>query len=415
MPSKLERQRQILSLLNSKLINNNDPEADLFQVPEAKPDGGKLTQNRLINQIYHFHKSIIQNINAGLVTIDLKGQITFVNRSTAQLLGYEIEEILEKNIRDFFKSAEEADKFLNLCTIPGKKIGDWESEFIRKSNQKIIVGINASHLEDVSNNFEGVVLLLRDLTEIHQLKHQLERMERLALLGELSAGIAHEIRNPLAGIKAATQLLEENFTEDNFQHQVVTRIIREVDKANRLLKEFFKFARPTRPKPGFYNIEKIVDNVYLLLAPRLKNKEIKFQEKFPVVTPQAYVDETQMEQVVLNLFLNAIDAMKNGGILKVIISKKKLNPIESKKANYSMFNQDLYYVLLEISDTGTGISAENLKKIFNPFFTTKSDGLGLGLSICSRLMEENNGKIDVVSQEGKGATFVLALPTFIHR
>lgn len=127
------------------------------------------------------------------------------------------------------------------------------------------------------------------------------------------------------------------------------------------------------------------------------------------------MDETQVEQVVLNLFLNAIDAMKNGGVLKVSTAKKKLNPIESKKANYSLFNQDLYYVLLEISDTGTGISAENLKKIFNPFFTTKSDGLGLGLSICSRLMEENNGKIDVVSQDGAGAAFVLALPTFTHR
>jgi len=415
MPSKLERQKQILSLLNSKLINNNDQEADLFHEPEAKPEDGKATRDRLINQIYHFHKSIIQNINAGLITIDLKGQITFVNRSTAQLLGYEIEEILEKNIRNFFKFPEEADKFLNICTIPGKKIDDWESEFIRKNNQKIIVGINASHLEDVSNNFEGVVLLLRDLTEIHQLKYQVERMERLALLGELSAGIAHEIRNPLAGIKAATQLLEDNFTKDNYQKQVVTRIVREVDKANRLLKEFFKFARPTRPKPGFHNIEKIVDNVYLLLAPRFKNKEIKFQEEFPTAMPQVYVDETQIEQVVLNLFLNAIDAMKNGGVLKVSTAKKKFNPIESKKANYSMFNQDLYYVLLEISDTGTGISAENLKKIFNPFFTTKSDGLGLGLSICSRLMEENNGKIDVVSQEGAGAAFVLALPTFIHR
>lgn len=415
MPSKLERQKQILSLLNSKLINNNDHEADLFHEPEAKPDDGKVTRSRLINQIYHFHKSIIQNINAGLITIDLEGQITFVNRSTAQLLGYEIEEILEKNIREFFKFPEEADKFLNICTIPGKKIDDWESEFIRKNNQKIIVGINASHLEDVSNNFEGVVLLLRDLTEIHQLKYQVERMERLALLGELSAGIAHEIRNPLAGIKAATQLLEDNFTKDNYQNQVVTRIVREVDKANRLLKEFFKFARPTRPKPGFYNIEKIVDNVYLLLAPRFKNKEIKFQEEFPTAMPQVYVDETQVEQVVLNLFLNAIDAMKNGGVLKVSTAKKKLNPIESKKANYSLFNQDLYYVLLEISDTGTGISAENLKKIFNPFFTTKSDGLGLGLSICSRLMEENNGKIDVVSQDGAGAAFVLALPTFTHR
>jgi PAS domain S-box-containing protein len=415
MTSKLEKQKQILSLLNSRLINNNGLETELLQIPESKSDSLKLPQNRLINQIYHFHKSIIQNINAGLVTIDLKGEITFVNRITAHLLGYEIEELLGKNLNIFFKYPEEGDKFLKLCALPGKKIDNWESEFLHKTQKSIIVGINSSYLEDLSNNFEGVVLLLRDLTEVHHLKNQVERMERLALLGELSAGIAHEIRNPLAGIKAATQLLEENFTKEDAHNQIISRIIREVDKANRLLKEFFKFARPTRPKPGFHNIGKIIDNVYLLLAPRLKTKEIKFQEDFSTKLPRVYVDETQIEQVILNLFLNAIDAVKTGGFLKVFASTKKINPIDGKGANYSVFDQDLYYVLLEISDTGTGIAPENLKKIFNPFYTTKADGLGLGLSICSRLMEENNGKIDAFSTEGQGTTFVLALPTFVHR
>jgi PAS domain S-box-containing protein len=415
MTSKLEKQKQILSLLNSRLINNNGLETELLQIPESKSDSLKLPQNRLINQIYHFHKSIIQNINAGLVTIDLKGEITFVNRITAHLLGYEIEELLGKNLNIFFKYPEEGDKFLKLCALPGKKIDNWESEFLHKTQKSIIVGINSSYLEDLSNNFEGVVLLLRDLTEVHHLKNQVERMERLALLGELSAGIAHEIRNPLAGIKAATQLLEENFTKEDAHNQIISRIIREVDKANRLLKEFFKFARPTRPKPGFHNIGKIIDNVYLLLTPRLKTKEIKFQEDFSTKLPRVYVDETQIEQVILNLFLNAIDAMKTGGFLKVSASTKKINPIDGKGANYSVFDQDLYYVLLEISDTGTGIAPENLKKIFNPFYTTKADGLGLGLSICSRLMEENNGKIDAFSTEGQGTTFVLALPTFVHR
>jgi PAS domain S-box-containing protein len=401
--------------LNSRLINNNGQESELLQMPESKPEDVKLPQNRLINQIYQFHKSIIQNINAGLVTIDLKGEITFVNRITARLLGFEIEELLGENLKKLFKSPEEGNKFLNLCALPGKKIDNWESEFFHKTRKSIVVGINSSYLEDVSNNFAGVVLLLRDLTEVHHLKNQVERMERLALLGELSAGIAHEIRNPLAGIKAATQLLEENFAREDAQQQIVSRIIREVDKANRLLKEFFKFARPTRPKPAFHDVRKIIENVYLLLAPRLKSKEIKFQEKFPSKLPRVYVDETQIEQVILNLFLNAVDAMKNGGNLKISASTKKINPIDAKGAIYSVFEQDLYYVLLEITDTGTGIAPENLKKIFNPFYTTKTEGLGLGLSICSRLMEENKGKIDAFSTEGQGATFVLALPTFIHR
>jgi PAS domain S-box-containing protein len=415
MTSKLEKQKQILSLLNSRLINNNGLETELLQMPESKPGDVKLPQNRLLNQIYHFHKSIIQNINAGLITIDLEGEITFVNRITAGLLGYEIEELLGKNLKNFFKSPEEGDEFLNICALPGKKIDNWESEFIHKARKSIVMGINSSYLEDVSNNFAGVVLLLRDLTEVHHLKNQVERMERLALLGELSAGIAHEIRNPLAGIKAATQLLEENFAREDAQYQIVSRIIRETDKANRLLKEFFKFARPTRPKPAFHDIGQMSDNVYLLLAPRFNTKKIRFQGKFSAKLPRVYVDETQIEQVILNLFLNAIDSMKDGGVLKVSAATKRINPIDGKGTNYSGFAQDLCYVLLEISDTGTGIAPGNLKKIFNPFYTTKADGLGLGLSICSRLMEENKGKIDAFSAEGQGTTFVLVLPTFVHR
>lgn len=414
MTSKLERQKHILSLLNSKSIPQPGRESDLLP-PEIRPAADELSRRRLANQIYQFHKSIIQNINAGLITLDLDGEITFANKIAAWLLGYEVEELLGQDFKRFFKSPEEADKFLSLCTLPGKKIDNWESEFLHKSDQKLIVGINSSYLEDAANGFEGVVLLLRDLTEVQQLRNQVERMERLALLGELSAGIAHEVRNPLAGIKAATQLLEENFAASELQKQVVQRIVREVDKANRLLKEFFKFARPTRPRPGFIHIEKIVDSVYLLLAPRLKKSGISFEEHFPSRLPQIYADETQVEQVILNLFLNAIEAMPAGGALKVSASKKSLTILDPGKTAKALPDQNMDYVLLEIADTGTGIAPENLDKIFNPFFTTKSEGLGLGLAICSRLIQENNGKIDVASQAGAGTTIVVALPTFTHR
>ncbi|HFE65209.1 MAG TPA: hypothetical protein ENK14_12470, partial [Caldithrix sp.] len=270
-------------------------------------------------------------------------------------------------------------------------------------------------IHDENNKFDGVVLLFRDLTEVRHLKMQVERMERLALLGELSAGIAHEIRNPLAGIKAGAQILEDSFGADDFRYQIVERIVREVDKANRLLKEFFKFARPTKPKFKFHDVEMIIDGVYLLLAPKMQKRNIQFIPDFGTEVPQVYIDETQFEQVILNLFLNSIDAMQAGGKLKVSTFKKRLRVLDKEKEKLDVPNNDLNYVLVEISDTGSGISKENIGKIFNPFFTTKADGIGLGLSICSRLMEENGGKIDVVSEIDKGTTFILALPAFIHR
>lgn len=413
MTSKIEKQKQIFSLLNSKLSDST--EAGLLTLKDNQVDVEKIvSQANFVNQVYNFHKSIIQNINAGLFITDLDGVVTFANKIAGKLLGYKVEELLEKNISDFFRDKDEASKFIRLLALPEKKIDNYETMFLDKSGKEIIIGINASSLDDKNNKFEGVVFLFRDLTEIYHLRNQVERMERLALLGELSAGIAHEIRNPLAGIKASAQVLQESLSHEDFRSELINRIVKEVDKSNRLLKEFFKFARPLPPRFGFFDIEMIIDSVYLLLAPRLKKNNIKFKEEFEDHTPQVYIDETQIEQVILNFFLNAVDVMMDGGELRVRTSRQKLGLLDAPPEKFIVTNQDLYYVIVEISDTGKGIKPEIIDKIFNPFFTTKKDGLGLGLSICSRLIEENRGKVDVISTPGKGTTFVLALPTFVH-
>ena len=158
----------------------------------------------------------------------------------------------------------------------------------------------------------------------------------------------------------------------------------------------------------------IIDGMYLLLAPKMQKRNIQFLTEFGDDVPQAYVDEGQLEQVFLNLFLNAIDAMPAGGNLKISTCKKRLRILDNEKDRMEVESDELNYVIVEISDSGQGIGPDNLKKIFNPFFTTKVEGMGLGLSICSRLIEENSGKIDVASQPDKGTTFVVALPSFVH-
>jgi len=416
MSSKIEKQKQIFSLLNSKFPVDMDVAVKTEADEQKKTASQKvLEQARLIYQVYSFYKNLIQNLDLGLLTIDLGGEITFANRSAALLLGVSGKDLLGKNILQFFHQPEEGEHFLSRVKLSKKRISEQEFHFHTMDGRDIIVGVNASRLQDDENNFKGIIVLLRDLTEIRQLRNQLERMERLALMGELSAGIAHEIRNPLAGIKASAQVLEETFGVDDYRAQLVTRIIKEVDKANRLLKDFFRFAKPSRPKFGFHDIEMIVDSVYLLLAPKMKKRNIQFEEKFEENIPQVFVDDAQIEQVILNLFLNAIDAMEGGGVLTVKTRKKKLDTVPEDLEKLTISDQDIYYVIVEISDTGPGIPPQNLKKIFNPFFTTKTEGLGLGLSICSRLIEENRGKIDVISKPGKGTTFTLALPSFIHR
>lgn len=416
MNSKLQKQKQILAMLNAKSPPALKTAAPLEGSGYEADAEDSFSDQRLINQIFQFHKSIIQNINAGLITTDLEGEITFANKIAARLLGYEPEDFPGRNIRFFFQSPPAAERFLSLCAGPGRKISDWETVLMRQNRQEIIVGIDAAHFEDTTNHFTGVVCLLRDLTEVHHLRSQVERMERLALLGELSAGIAHEVRNPMAGIKAATQLLEEQGLSDPLQVQLLERIVRETDRANRLLKEFFKFAKPTRPQADFHDVRKIADHVYWLLAPRLKQQNIRYESDLSENLPRVFVDEAQLEQVLLNICLNGIEAMPAGGVLSLRGRKKKLRPLTLPRQGEQALQQaPLDYLQIEIADSGPGIPENDLKKIFNPFYTTKTEGAGLGLSICSRLVEENNGKIDVVSHKDQGTKFILALPTFASR
>ncbi len=413
MTSKLEKQKQILSLLNiTAPVEPVNTEPGSRNGARIVSDN-QLSQNRLRNQVYQFQRSIIQNINSGLMTIDLEGEITFANKITARLLGCRVKELLEKNIRALFVSRSDAAHFLSLWQSSGQKIDEWETRFRRSDGFEIVVEINASRILDESNQFEGVVVLFRDITEIHDLRHQVERMERLALLGELSAGIAHEIRNPLAGIKAATQLLEEDIQPNAFQSEVVTRIVREVDRANRLLKEFFKFARPTRPRPAYCKLADIIDAVYLLMAPRLKDRGIRWHIALADDAQQIFADETQMEQIVLNLVLNAMQALPGEG--QITINSQRLSaPLPpAMREDDSSSGARGEFVALNISDDGPGVAPDIRPRIFNPFFTTKTDGVGLGLSICSRMIEENFGSIDLVDS-ANGAAFQVIVPAFSY-
>ncbi len=410
MKSKLERRKQIISLLNERFRETAFESSSPSLATTRKTQDSDDTAPNLIPQLYHFYRSVIHNINSGLMAIDFDGHITFANRQAALLLGYSGKELLQLTIKDVFVNPQEATQLLDLLKLQAKKINEKESHFRHKDGHSLTVSMDAAPIEDPNNQFQGITLLFRDITDLVQLRNQMNRIERLAILGELAAGIAHEIRNPMGGIKTAAQVLRESFTDEDAEVQLIDRIIREVDKANTLLKEFFKFARPTPPRFVPTDVEMIVDSVYLLLAPRFKQNDVKFIEEAEPHLPQVYVDETQIEQVILNLFLNALDAMPQGGTLKVKISQRNV-PLTSK-STLNGSHTALQYVLLEISDTGIGIPERVLPKIFNPFFTTKKEGVGLGLSICSRLIEENRGKIDVMSEVGKGTTFFIALPVY---
>lgn len=357
-----------------------------------------------LEKIYHFHKAVLQNLTSGILIINLKGKIIFANRSALDLLKYEYLQIQGMSIARLFADQKEGEYFITRLLEEKALFKSRETYFLTGENDVVPIGLTTSPFNDIENhNTEGYIVHFSNIATQLEQRKQLERMERLATLGELAAGIAHEIKNPLAGMKAATQVLQESFKPDDFRSQLVVRILKEIDRSNELLSRFFDFTRPRKPVQDFHDIEMLIDGIYLLLAPRFKKKKIRFFKEFANQLPRVYVDAGQMEQVIMNLFLNAVDAMPQGGELKVTTCMVPQVVLQDGHAPQKT-------VCVKISDTGVGIRPENIEKIFNPFFTTKSSGVGLGLSITNRLVVENGGKIEVESSPGNGATFSIYFP-----
>ena len=234
---------------------------------------------------------------------------------------------------------------------------------------------------------------LKAQTEVlFQTEEQLRRADRLSALGELSAGMAHEIRNPLGSIKGAAEILKDGYGPEAPQHEFIEILLKETDRLNKIVQEFLSFARPKPPELREEDVNEILESVLTLTAQSARKAAISVEKRLDHNIGKWNLDADLLKQAFLNLVLNSIQAMPDGGIL-TIMSSRRDDGIEVK-----------------IVDTGMGISAENRKKLFSPFFTTKKDGTGLGLAITYRIVQNHRGTIDVASEPGKGAAFTISIP-----
>jgi signal transduction histidine kinase len=219
----------------------------------------------------------------------------------------------------------------------------------------------------------------------------------LASLGTLTAGLAHEIRNPLVAIKTLIQLLPDRLEDEEFRNHFLQIASGEVDRISSLVNELLEFARPSEPKLETENINSILDGMLLLVSTETKKKFIQIVKEYSHDVPPVTVDREQIKQVFLNVLLNALDATPENGMITV------------KTRSFSKTGGE-HYVQVEFTDTGCGIPSEYLEDIFTPFFTTKMKGSGLGLSISSQIIQDHKGYIDVESHVNKGSTFFINLP-----
>lgn len=324
------------------------------------------------------------------------GHIVAANRAAAEMHGYTVDELLSLNITDLDtpEAASQAPDRINRILQ-----GEWikaEINHRKKDGTVFPVEINAGLLEVGDKKY--VLAIDRNITERKQAEEALQRTEQMKMVGELAAGLAHEIKNPLAGIKVSMEVLSSEAKMSDEDKEVLSKVIEEIKRIELLLRELLSFAKPPRPQFMIADIHSIIDKAMALSLKNIQSadssKEVEVIREFSVPLPETMVDPMQLQQVFLNILFNAVEAMPNGGKLKV-------------KTHY---NKSMETIEIEISDTGKGIDSEALDKLFNPFFTTKPKGTGLGLSISKRLIEQHGGTISASNNQMGGATFMIRLP-----
>ncbi len=375
-----------------------------------------ITQRKQLEQeiveLKNFNESIIQSMQAGLITLDLQHRITSFNPAAEEILGYKAREVTGLPLDEVLPK-EDCQKILPNGVEHGYSL--WNRELIVPTNsgRRVHIGFSVAPRLDNNNQRVGTIISFRDISEIKRLQAEMIKMDRLASLGVLASGIAHEIKNPLAGIKTMAQSLQEETEADDHRREYLERIVRQVDRLDGLLRTFFSFARPQPPVRRAYRLQEIIHEVVALVGQKLRSKGVELVTAYEENLPLVFVDFDQIQQVFLNLLLNAMDAIEDRGTIKISARPvwTTLKAVDRRRGVMPTLLQERLFVEVTVADTGCGIDPEHVGRIFDPFFTTKPEGSGLGLSIVYRIMSDHGGEIGVESEKGKGSTFTLLIPT----
>jgi PAS domain S-box-containing protein len=379
------------------------PPEDRAQTTSPKEDEIQRLKHQL-EDVQNFMESIIQSIGSGIILTQMDDIITYINRAGEKILGYTKHELAGKPF-DIFSLREKRSMIHSLLDHSDDLDMRKEGWMKKKDGVEFPVGFTLNnHLNPVGETI-GKIVIFRDLTQVYKIQEEILRMDRLISLGKLASGIAHELRNPLAGIKTTAQALSEEMAFDDSKREYLNRITKEIDRLNELLKSFFSFAKPQNLNLTSCCIKDIVNEIIPFLIKEIADKGIRFVEVYHPQLPKIRVDKNQMHQVFLNLFLNAIQAMPSGGELRI-----QATPLVSAGPD----GNAQHFIRILISDTGKGIPANLINKVFDPFFTTKPKGIGLGLSIAYQIIKKHEGTIQVQSEWERGATFDIRLPETVE-
>jgi two-component system nitrogen regulation sensor histidine kinase GlnL len=347
-------------------------------------------------------EQIIANLEDGVVAIDRDGRIVIFNEAAEILTEISSSRAMELSLEQLFKREPWIIDLAKKTCPPHQESARGEGDLVTRWGQKVPVSVTASPLQDRRDHFLGTILLLRDIKHRRELEEDLKRADRLAMMGTFAAGLAHEIRNPLGGIKGAAQLLRRSLDGQSLK-EYTDIMVREVDRVNQLIEHLLDLSRPLELSLAPVNIHEVLDEVLLLESQAVSDEQVKVKKKFDPSLPPVRADRAQLMQVFLNLVKNAFQAMAQGGTLTVVTRVETDFHIRGRGTKRKRL------IWVDISDEGAGIKETDLPHIFSPFFSTKNSGTGLGLATCYRIIKEHGGLIRVESTEGKGTTFKVSL------
>ena len=343
-----------------------------------------------LSRIQAFSDTVVDHLPLGLLATDPRERLLTVNRTAEALLDMNASGIIGKTIKEALPE-QLGSHFSNLQA--GRTHGPIEIDYTRNDGKRISLELFSTRLNEQDGSDSGQVLLLRDLSEIRSLRQEIAKNQRLATVGRLAAGVAHEIRNPLSSIKGFATYFKERYADNAADTQTATIMIQEVERLNRVVSQLLDFARPVTIKRQEINVARFIAASLERIEHQLKEKAIVVSTRIADDTLAIYADADHLAQVLLNLYLNAIQAMEDGGQLTIIAEPESSGML-----------------LLQIRDTGSGIANEELAHIFDPYFTTKATGTGLGLAIAHNIITAHRGRISVDSRPGQGTTVTIALP-----
>lgn len=337
-----------------------------------------------------------------IITTDIENNVVEFNKCAEEILGYSQNEIAGKLLAGLFTNQDQCRMLLEKIKREGK-VSNQETQFITREMKIVDISLTLSQLKDTAGNMIGTVGISKDITEFKRTQAQLIQAGKLAGIGQLAAGIAHEINNPLSGVLGyAKRLMKKAEDEELRKVPAFETFPREMKliadsalRCKKIIEGLLKFSRTSETESMNVNVNEVIDESLVLFGNQLSSHNVELNKVLNPDIPTIRANHTQIQQVFTDIIINALQAMPQGGKLTIVT-----RPIHS------------FAVEIEFTDTGEGIPKENLTKIFEPFFTTREPGkgTGLGLYMIYRILQNHRGRIDVKSVVGKGTTFTITLP-----